>query len=235
MATESPSCSVMRACPTSWSSERARQQPRPPGHGYGHGLVLAAVLVAPAVRAEPAAAHATLVRSDPEFGASLGVTPGTIRLEFDEEISADLSSVEMIGAKTGTVGPLRAWLPLDPTRSASICRGFVVTSTGWPGARLQRTISRATSGTVVFGAARRPARRWPGNRPTPVPGRGRGRDPLARLRCCRATGRLACASPCLCCRRRPPGAGDLHPLRRPLLGLAMAGGLSASVTGLDSC
>ena len=195
-------------------------------------VVLAAVLVA-AVRAEPAAAHATLVRSDPEFGASLGVTPGTIRLEFDEEISADLSSVEMIGAKTGTVGPLRAVaagpdalsvelppLPRDLYRLA------------W------RTVAEddlhATSGTVVFGVRTAASASSLAAVQSSAPQSAVPAEVAIRWLDFAAIAVLVGALGVVlfvldAADRR--GAGGLERLRRPLLALALAGGLSAIVTG----
>jgi copper transport protein len=125
---------------------------------WARGAMLAAALLAAALvagaRAAPAEAHANLIRSDPSFGTSLQTAPRTIRLQFDEEVAADLSSVQLIGARTGSVGPLRP-----------VAAGPDVLLVNLPPLKRDlyrlawRTVAEddlhATSGTVVFGVRTR--------------------------------------------------------------------------------
>src|SRR5262249_59892972 len=63
----------------------------------GRGAAAAVLL-----RAQPASAHADLVRSDPPDGSVLAYAPGVARLWFSEEISPEFSSARVVDG-TGTV------------------------------------------------------------------------------------------------------------------------------------
>jgi copper transport protein len=195
-------------------------------------LSLAAFMVS-AVRAGPADAHATLVRTDPAFGMSLAVAPDTVRLVFDEEVAADLSSVELIGARTGSLGRLHV-----------VAAGPDVLTVDLP--RLRRDLYRlawrtvaaddlhATSGTVVFGVRTAAAGSALAGQPVD-PTSPAAPEVAVRwldfVAIALLVGSLAVALFVLPVAARK-GAGDLDPLRRPVLGLAMAGGLCACLTGV---
>ncbi len=195
-------------------------------------LLLTAFVVS-AVRAGPADAHATLVRTDPAFGTSLAVAPDTVQLVFDEEVAANLSSVELIGARTGSLGRLHV-----------VAAGPDVLAVDLP--RLRRDLYRlawrtvaaddlhSTSGTVVFGV--RTAATGSALAGQPVDATSPAAAEVAVrwldfVAVALLVGSLAVALFVLPAAARR-GAGDLGPLRRPVLGLAMAGGLCACLTGV---
>ncbi len=64
-------------------------------------LVLLTVAVAVVFSAVPAAAHARLVGSDPEDGASLDETPAEVVLEFSEPVQQDFAQVAVLDADEG--------------------------------------------------------------------------------------------------------------------------------------
>ncbi|MDT4933058.1 MAG: copper transport protein [Pseudonocardiales bacterium] len=62
----------------------------------GIALGIAGVALAVLTNAQPAAAHAVLVTSDPANGATVAAAPGSVRLWFSEEISAQLSGARLV-------------------------------------------------------------------------------------------------------------------------------------------
>jgi copper transport protein len=62
----------------------------------GIALGIAGVALAVLTNAQPAAAHAILVNSDPANGATVAAAPGSVRLWFSEEISAQLSGARLV-------------------------------------------------------------------------------------------------------------------------------------------
>src|SRR5258708_34173710 len=64
----------------------------------GAGAVLAGVVLALAMPARPAAAHADLVSSQPANGAVLAQAPGTVVLRFSERIAPRFSSARLVGS-----------------------------------------------------------------------------------------------------------------------------------------
>jgi copper transport protein len=73
----------------SWSNEAVRRLwPRP--------LAVAAVLFSVLLPAQPAAAHAVLVESQPANGAVVAQAPQVVLLRFSEDISARLSSASLL-------------------------------------------------------------------------------------------------------------------------------------------
>ena len=57
-------------------------------------LLLAALMTG--LAAEDAGAHAGLLRSDPDAGATLGDSPGAVRLSFTERPQPSLSSIRVL-------------------------------------------------------------------------------------------------------------------------------------------
>lgn len=62
-------------------------------------LGVLAALAAGVMSAGPAAAHASLVGSNPEDGAVLAEAPGEVVLEFDEAVQPDFSQVAVLDAE----------------------------------------------------------------------------------------------------------------------------------------
>ncbi|MFQ5577408.1 MAG: copper resistance protein CopC, partial [Anaerolineae bacterium] len=74
-------------------------------------VALATTLLVPA-----AMAHATLVRSDPADGAVLPASPREVRLWFDEDISANFSTAQLLDAGGRPVAGVGIHTdPADPT------------------------------------------------------------------------------------------------------------------------
>src|SRR5215472_13222143 len=73
----------------------------------GAALVLGAV-AAMLLFAQPASAHADLVRSDPSDGSVLAHAPGVARLWFSEEISPKFGSARVVDRTGATVAGSRA-------------------------------------------------------------------------------------------------------------------------------
>ena len=80
------------------------------------GLALVALLMAALAMAQPASAHAILVRSVPESNSDLGSPPPTIEMWFSEPLEAAFSSARVIDSSGGEVPTGAAVLdPSDPT------------------------------------------------------------------------------------------------------------------------
>lgn len=83
----------------------------------GFAVVVAVVIAALSVQS--AGAHATLVASDPPEENVVPATPDQVRLTFDMEINAELSSVELMNATGSTIAEGKAD-PDDPDRASMI-------------------------------------------------------------------------------------------------------------------
>jgi copper transport protein len=66
------------------------------------GVLLCLIVLAP-----PAAAHAVLVGSDPPDGATLARAPGTVQLQFSEDVAARFSSARLVDGAGRPVGGAR--------------------------------------------------------------------------------------------------------------------------------
>jgi len=111
-------------------------------------LVLVAVLLA---LAAPASAHAVLVSSSPADGQVVPLSPAEVRLQFSEEVNADLGGITVLDAKgtrvdTGDSSPgatrdqLKASLAPDLPNGAYVINYRVVSADGHP-----------ITGAVIFG------------------------------------------------------------------------------------
>jgi copper transport protein len=194
--------------------------------------VLAALAIAGA-GARPAAAHAYLVRSMPAYGTSLRGSPPMLRLEFSESVAAGLSRVTLVGAKTGSVGPLRV-----------TSAGPSALAVGLPRLRPDlyrvawRTVSEndlhPTAGTVVFGVdtaapGGAPRQTAGGNvTPSPLEVTLRWLDFLAVSLVVGPLGLLALVVPGAARR----GVPDLGRVRAALLRLVLRACLAALATGI---
>jgi len=87
----------------------------------GRGVV-ALVLASTALcfLAPTASAHAFLVRSDPDAGATLAAGPDAVRLWFSEEVSRDLSSARLVDGDGRTVDGARLTTAGDDLRSLDV-------------------------------------------------------------------------------------------------------------------
>jgi copper transport protein len=73
----------------------------------GCGAVVLGVLFSLLLPAQPAAAHAVLVESQPADGATLDRSPSVVRLGFSEDISPRLSSARIVDSSGRTVAGTR--------------------------------------------------------------------------------------------------------------------------------
>jgi copper transport protein len=112
-------------------------------------LVLGAAAVM-LVLAQPASAHADLVRSDPPDGSVLAHAPGVARLWFSEEISPEFSSARVVDRTGATITGSRAQAGGDPRQLTvelpSLRRGTY----GLVWRVLAEDDGHRTSGVVVF-------------------------------------------------------------------------------------
>src|SRR5215472_10595898 len=113
-------------------------------------LVLGAV-AATLLLAQPASAHADLVRSDPPDGSVLAYAPGVARLWFSEEISPKFSSARVVDRSGAAIAGSRAQAGAGDPRQLtvelpSLGRG----SYGLVWRVLAEDDGHATSGVVVF-------------------------------------------------------------------------------------
>ncbi len=119
----------------------------------------AALAVALGAAAPDAAAHASLVRSDPAAGATLGAAPAAVRLTFSEAPEPSLSDVQVVGPAGAAAagGPARP-APGDPRALVVPLRttGRGVYTVQW------RSVSavdgHASRGTFAFGVGVAPGR-----------------------------------------------------------------------------
>src|SRR5215510_6952929 len=94
-----------------WCGMRTARTGR--GQPAVRGLLRSAALVLGAAAAllllaQPASAHANLVRSDPPNGSVLAHAPGVARLWFSEEISPEFSSARVVGGTGAAITGSRA-------------------------------------------------------------------------------------------------------------------------------
>ena len=83
------------------------------------GFAVVVAVVVAALSVQSAGAHATLVASDPPEESVVPATPDEVRLTFDMEINAELSSVELMNATGSTIAEGNAD-PDDPDRASMI-------------------------------------------------------------------------------------------------------------------
>src|SRR5215470_736656 len=113
-------------------------------------LVLGAV-AATLLLAQPANAHADLVRSDPPNGSVLAHAPSTARLWFSEEISPKFSSARVVDRAGATLAGSRAQAGAgDPRQLTVELPGLGKGSYGLVWRVLAEDDGHATSGVVVF-------------------------------------------------------------------------------------
>jgi copper transport protein len=113
------------------------------------GVAAAAALLAVVVPGT-AAAHAYPVGSIPAAGTSVGGSPRTITLEFDEPVSAPLSRVAVVGARTGAVGPVSVRAAGPSTLVVTVPRlGRDLYRVEWD--TVAQDDFHPTGGTLVFG------------------------------------------------------------------------------------
>src|SRR5215467_1202912 len=122
-------------------------------------LVLGAV-AAMLLLAQPASAHADLVRSDPPDGSVLAHAPSVARLWFSEEISPEFSSARIVDHTGATITGSRAQAGGDDPRQLTVELPSLGTGTyGLVWRVLAEDDGHATRGVVVFtvgGAAAAP-------------------------------------------------------------------------------
>jgi len=110
------------------------------------------------VLAQPASAHADLVRSDPPDGSVLAHVPSVARLWFSENISLKFSSVRVVDRTGGTVTGSRAQAASDPRQLTVELPSLGTGTYGLLWRVLAEDDGHTTSGVVVFtvGAAATP-------------------------------------------------------------------------------
>src|SRR5215469_6582979 len=111
--------------------------------------------------AQPASAHANLVRSDPPNGSVLARAPSVARFSFSEEISPEFSSARVVDRTGATIPGSRAQVEGgDPEQLTVALPSLGRGSYGLVWQVLAEDDGHATSGVVVFtvgGAAAAPA------------------------------------------------------------------------------
>ena len=116
----------------------------------GAALVLGAG-VAMLLLAQPASAHANLVRSDPPDGSVQAHAPGVARLWFSEEISPKFSSVRLVDRTGATITGSRAQAGGGDPRQLTVDLPSLGTgSYGLVWRALAEDDGHTTSGVVVF-------------------------------------------------------------------------------------
>jgi copper transport protein len=111
------------------------------------------------VLAQPASAHANLVRSDPPDGSVLAHPPSVARLWFSENISPKFSSVRVVDRTGATVAGSRAQAADDPRQLTVELPRLGTGTYGLVWRALAEDDGHTTSGVVVFtvgGAAATP-------------------------------------------------------------------------------
>ncbi len=208
----------------------------------GAALALAAV-AATLLLAQPASAHANLVRSDPPDGSVLASAPSVARLWFSEEISPEFSSARVVDRTGAVITGSRTQAGGDP-RQLTVALPSLGTGTyGLVWQVLAEDDGHRTSGVIVFtvgraaaaaGTIARAASAGPaGTAATPVGVllRWLGLCVLAGLAGC-----LAVAGPVLGRARTasaPDGiAGGVRLARRRLLAVAAACAAAAAAVGV---
>src|SRR5215831_13282290 len=113
-------------------------------------LVLGAA-AATLLLAQPASAHADLVRSDPPNGSVLARAPSTARLWFSEEISPKFSSARVVDRAGATIAGSRAQAGAgDPRQLTVELPGLEKGTYGLVWRVLAEDDGHTTSGVVVF-------------------------------------------------------------------------------------
>src|SRR5215467_9791568 len=112
-------------------------------------LALGAV-AAMLVLAQPASAHANLVRSDPPNGGVLAHAPSVARLWFSEEISPEFSSARVVDRTGATVTGSRAQAGGDPRQLTVELPSLGKGTYGLVWRVLAEDDGHATGGVVVF-------------------------------------------------------------------------------------
>src|SRR5215472_12538630 len=113
-------------------------------------LVLGA-MAAMLLLAQPASAHADLVRSDPPDGSALAHAPGVARLWFSEEISPKFSSARVVDRTGATITGSRAQAGAGDPRQLTVELPSLGRGTyGLVWRVLAEDDGHATSGVVVF-------------------------------------------------------------------------------------
>src|SRR5215472_10005075 len=103
------------------------------------------------VLAQPASAHADLVRSDPPDGSVLAHAPSVARLWFSEEISPKFSSARVVDRAGATIAGSRAQAGAgDPRQLTVELPSLGKGSYGLVWRVLAEDDGHATSGVVVF-------------------------------------------------------------------------------------
>jgi copper transport protein len=101
--------------------------------------------------AQPASAHADLVRSDPADGSVLAYAPSVARLWFSEEISPEFSSARVVDSAGATITGSRAQVDRGDPRQLSVELPSLGTGTyGLVWRVLAEDDGHATGGVVVF-------------------------------------------------------------------------------------
>jgi copper resistance protein C len=80
----------------------------------GGALILAMALFLPSA---PALAHAMLVKAEPPRRAVLTVTPGQVRLWFNEEIEKDYASLALLGPDKTPVTDVKPHIAADDPKA----------------------------------------------------------------------------------------------------------------------
>jgi copper transport protein len=102
------------------------------------------------VLAQPASAHADLVRSDPANGSVLARAPGVARLWFSEEISPEFSSARIVDRTGATVAGSRAQASGDPRQLTVKLPSLPKGTYGLVWRVLAEDDGHRTGGVVVF-------------------------------------------------------------------------------------
>src|SRR5499427_368662 len=100
--------------------------------------------------AQPASAHADLVRSDPSDGSVLAHAPSVARLWFSEEISPEFSSARVVDRTGATVTGSRAQAGGDPRQLTVELPSLGKGTYGLVWRVLAEDDGHATGGVVVF-------------------------------------------------------------------------------------
>src|SRR5262249_17131777 len=100
--------------------------------------------------AQPASAHADLVRSDPPDGSVLAHAPGVARLWFSEEISPEFSSARVVDRTGATITGSRAQAGGDPRQLPVALPGPGQGTYGLVWRVLAEDDGHTTGGVVVF-------------------------------------------------------------------------------------
>jgi copper transport protein len=195
---------------------------------------LAVTALAACAVASPASAHAQLVRSTPPSGTSIRDSPSAVRLVFDEDVSGTLSRVTVSGTKTPHVTDVRI------VQTAGSELAIVLPRLEPDLYRVDwRTVEEddlhPTSGTITFGVG--------DGTPAPVPlgdAGDRAVEPALGVVAIRwldfcglgiVLGGLGFLVVVLPGARRRNVAG-LDRLQRPLIGLCLGAGITATVSGV---